>query len=153
MPDVSPVFRVASFDRDMCTLLVLVIHEYHVQGNDWSQNSKFLQIFLISLGSMILDASTSDFSSSTSLRNLALLFWNHVIICAPDKPSIIESSSLSEGERYFWNTNRLSSSVICWFVKHVLGFLRFLWLSRAWSAASFCSNVRVAVDKKNDRKN
>ena len=63
---------------------------------------------------------------------------------APEIPSEWAISSLSAGERYFWYTNRLSSSNICWFVKHVLALRRFLAFNLAWKATSLCWRVFAA---------
>jgi len=69
--------------------------------------------------------STSFFSSSISLLSLALLFWNHVITWAFDKPRAPAISSRSAGERYFWYRNLFSNSKIWWFVKAVRDFRFF----------------------------
>lgn len=69
--------------------------------------------------------STSFFSSSMSLFNFALLFWNQVMTWALDSPKAPAISSRSAGDRYFWYRNLFSSSKIWWFVNAVLDFLFF----------------------------
>lgn len=69
--------------------------------------------------------STSFFSSSMSLFNFALLFWNHVITWAFVRPKLEAISSLSAGLRYFWYRNLFSSSKIWWFVNAVRDFRFF----------------------------
>lgn len=68
---------------------------------------------------------TSCFISSISRLNFALLFWNHVITCAHERPSFAAISSLSLGVRYFCKINLFSSSYICWLVKAVRVFRFF----------------------------
>jgi len=71
-------------------------------------------------------AFTSAFSSSRSRFSLARRFWNHVITCALDSRSARPISSRSVGVRYFWRMKRRSSWNICWLVKAVRLFRRFL---------------------------
>ena len=76
--------------------------------------------------SIIFAAWTSLFNSSRSLRNFALLFWNHVITCAPEIPRECAMSSLSEVEINCCSTNRVWSWSICWLVKRLISFCVFL---------------------------
>lgn len=56
---------------------------------------------------------TSARISSTSRLSLARRFWNQVTTCALARPSRAASPSRSDGAKYFWKTNRRSSSSTC----------------------------------------
>lgn len=56
---------------------------------------------------------TSARISSTSRLSLARRFWNQVTTWALARPSRAASPSRSDGAKYFWKTNRRSSSSTC----------------------------------------
>lgn len=56
---------------------------------------------------------TSARISSASRLNLARRFWNQVTTCALARPRLEASPSRSDGAKYFWKTNRRSSSSTC----------------------------------------
>lgn len=93
---------------------------------------------------MIFEVSRSFLTSSSSLLNLALRFWNQVITWALVRPSVEASSSRSAAERYFWYKNLFSSSNIWKLVNAVRDFLFFLAPPEPIKLRFFAQSKRVS---------